>query len=129
MWIISVKRINLIKARLQEAGFEQLAAMEQPGYDAITIRQGVALIPELKEKFAGLYLHSLFWRQDPIALNQEMNNLQTWLKHILIQKRSNLNWLVQWVDRDTDLTGLAMGDFWEAAFPKWKHHRYRQPIH
>jgi type VI secretion system protein ImpL len=107
-----VKRINLIKARLQEKGFEQLAAMGQPGYDAVTIKQGVALIPELKEKFAGLYLNSLFWRQDPIALNHEMNNLQTWLKHILIKKRSNLNWLVQWADNNTDLTELTMGDFW-----------------
>ncbi len=107
-----VKRINLIKARLEGEGATHMASMGQPSYDAIAIRPGHELIPELKEKFSGLYLHSLFWRQDPIVLNREMNNLQTWLKHILIKKRSNLNWLVQWVDSVPDSAGLGLVDFW-----------------
>ncbi|MBW2591940.1 MAG: type VI secretion system protein ImpL [Deltaproteobacteria bacterium] len=107
-----VKRINLIKAQLEGKGAEHLSSMGQPSYDAIAIKPGHTPIPELKEKFAGLHLHSLFWRQDPIILNREMNNLQTWLKHILIKKRSDLNWLVQWADSDPDLTGLALSDFW-----------------
>ncbi|OQY08376.1 MAG: hypothetical protein B6I22_00760 [Desulfobacteraceae bacterium 4572_123] len=107
-----VKRINLIKARLEEKDAEKMAAMGQPSYEAIAIKPGHEIIPELKEKFAGLYLHSLLWRQDPIVLNREMNNLQTWLKHILINKRSNLNWLVQWVDNDPDLAGPTLADFW-----------------
>ncbi|RLC32609.1 MAG: type VI secretion system protein ImpL, partial [Deltaproteobacteria bacterium] len=107
-----VRRINLIKARLKGAGAEQLAAMEQPSYGAVVIKPDHTLIPELKEKFAGLYLHSLSWRRDPVALNREMNDLQTWLKHILVRKRSSLNWLVQWADGDPDLTGPALADFW-----------------
>ena len=107
-----VRRINLIKARLEGQSFERLGDLTQPSFDPVVMNADNKLIPELRTKFARLYLNSLFWRQDRILLNREMNHLQTWLKHILVKKRSDLNWLVAWIARDRAAAPLMLADFW-----------------
>jgi type VI secretion system protein ImpL len=107
-----VKRINLLQALLEGNNLETLQAMSQPSYEPIVLMADQKLIPEIRQKFADLYLYFLVWRQDSSSLNQEMNNLQTWLKHILTLKPTNLNWLAAWVNNNPSLHDLNLGDFW-----------------
>jgi type VI secretion system protein ImpL len=107
-----VKRVNLLLALLEGENLKTLRAMSQPSYEPIVFGADEKLIPEIRQKFANLYLYFLVWRKDSSSFNQEMNNLQTWLKHILTLKRTNLNWLAAWVNNDPSLSDLALVDFW-----------------
>jgi type VI secretion system protein ImpL len=86
--------------------------MPQPSYTPIVTMADQKLIPEIREKFANLYLSYLRWRSDEPSLNQEMNELQTWLKHILSLKGSTLNWLVTWVNGEGTVLPVGLEDFW-----------------
>jgi type VI secretion system protein ImpL len=106
------RRINLLRARLEGESLEMLYAKPQPSYAPIVSMADQKLIPEIREKFANLYLSYLVWRSDEPSLNQEMNELQTWLKHVLTLKGANLNWIVTWVDGEGNAGSVSLQDFW-----------------
>ena len=107
-----VKRINLINARMSGEGLEELQSRSQPPFDTFVSGADQNLIPEVSKKLTQLYLYFLVWRQDKESLNQEMNNLQTWLKHILTFEGATLNWLVGWVNSDPSFLPVTLADFW-----------------
>lgn len=115
-----VKRINLLRARIHGEDLEGLQALPQPSYDTVILGADQNVIPEVSEKLTNLYLYFLSWRQDKTNLNQEMNTLQTWLKHILTMEGSTLNWLVGWVNSDPSFSPVVMADFWGSAPTKAK---------
>ncbi len=110
-----VKRINLLQALMEGKDLETLQAMSQPSYEPIVLGADQKLIPEIRRKFADLYLYFLVWRRDSSSLNQEINNLQTWLKHILTLRRTNLNWLAAWVNNNPSFRDLTLADFWRGS--------------
>jgi type VI secretion system protein ImpL len=110
-----VKRINLLRARIEGEGLEGLQSLPQPSYDTVVLGADQNLIPEISKKLTNLYLYFLSWRQDKTNLNQEMTNLQTWLKHILTLDGATLNWLVGWVNSDPSFSPVMMADFWGGA--------------
>lgn len=107
-----VRCINLLRARLQAESFETLKSMPQPSYEPIVLMADQKIIPEIKKQFANQYLYNLVWQTDSSSLNQEMNNLQAWLKHILTLKGVDLGWLVTWVNADESLSHVTLEDFW-----------------
>ncbi|MDY6844793.1 MAG: type VI secretion system protein, partial [Thermodesulfobacteriota bacterium] len=107
-----VRRINLLKTRLEGEELEVLHAKPHPSYDPLVLQTGEKLIPEIRQKIGTLYLSYLVWRSDPASLNIEMNDLQMWLKHILALKGTNLNWLITWVNENPSLSSLSFEDFW-----------------
>ena len=107
-----VRRINLLHTRLQAESLETLKSMPQPSYEPVGIMADQKIIPEIRNQFANQYLYNLVWRTDLSSLNQEMNNLQAWLKHILTLKGVDLGWLVTWVNADESLSYVTVGDFW-----------------
>jgi type VI secretion system protein ImpL len=115
-----VKRINLLRARIEGQGLEGLQSLPQPSYDTVILGADQNLIPEISKKLTNLYLYFLSWRQDKTNLNQEMTNLQTWLKHILTLEGATLNWLVGWVNSDPSFSPVSMADFWGGAPAKAK---------
>ncbi len=106
------RRINLLRTRLEGEPLEALYAKPQPTYAPIALMADQRLIPEIRDKFGSLYLSYLIWRSDGPSLNQEMNELQTWLKHILTLKGSKLNWVVTWVNSDESLSPVLLESFW-----------------
>src|SRR3990167_5850592 len=116
-----VKRINLLKSRLSGEGLEKLRAMHQPFRDtSILIDDKVndkERISKIRERFADLYLYNIVWWQDTNALNQEMNDLQKWLKHILSTRRDHLDWLITWANTDPSLSSseVSLANFWGGA--------------
>ena len=107
-----VKRINLLRARIEGKDLEALRRMPQPAYEPVNLVAAPELIPEVRQRFQDLYLYNLIWRDDVTRLNGEMNEQQNWLKQILTVKRSNLNWLAGWFNETTDASKITLQDFW-----------------
>jgi type VI secretion system protein ImpL len=106
-----VRRINILKARLDGQGLQPLQAKPQPSY--VSSAAGAqSLNPEVRKKFGSLYLYYLIWRQDPGETNKEISILRSWLKHLLTLKGSNLQWLIVWVEKQGGLAPVMLRDFW-----------------
>ena len=110
-----VRRINLLRLRIIGEGLERLKSRPQPSYDNVVLGTGQNLIPEVSQKLTDLYLYFLIWRQDKTGMNQEMNHLQTWLKHILTFEGVTLNWLINWVNSDPSFSPVTLADFWGSS--------------
>ena len=107
-----VRRINLLKARLEGQPFQALQKRPQPSYDPIMFATGQKVIPDVKAQFGHLYLYYLVWRLNTGEINKEMNTLQVWLRQILAVRGGNLQWLVTWVNRYGGLSPVTLADFW-----------------
>jgi type VI secretion system protein ImpL len=110
-----VRRINLLKARLEGEKFDTLQVRPQPSYAPIVADADEAVLAEVKEMFGGLYLYYLTWRSDSHQMNAEMINLQEWLAHILNSKREDMHWLVAWANSQKTISPVALEDFWEGS--------------
>jgi type VI secretion system protein ImpL len=107
-----VRRINLLRSRLQGADIQTLANMPIPPYEAIMFEGDRDLVPEIKGKLAQLYLYYLTWNQDTTVLNKEMIGLQKWLAHIVQLKDSDLRWLVAWANDQDKIPPVTLEQFW-----------------
>jgi len=107
-----VRRLNLLRARLEGDDLGRLESMPQPSYAGTLQPQGTGVIPEIDTKLSELYLYHVVFTGDTQLLNEELNFLQTWLKHVLTLKDSNLNWLVAWINTDPELFPVTLQDFW-----------------
>lgn len=105
-----VRRINLLRASLEAKGIEPLKAKPLPDYVTVASRQ--ALSPEVTSKFGNLYLYYLVWRSDTPEVNKEISLLQSWLRHVLSAKGSDLRWLPDWVNRSGGIKPLTLQSFW-----------------
>ena len=107
-----VRRINLLRARLEGAEFETLQSLPQPSFGSRVLVADRKLIPEIRGLFQNMYLCYLAWNRDSTRLNQEMNALQTYLKHVLTLEGTNLQWLVTWANEHPSLSAVKLKDFW-----------------
>jgi type VI secretion system protein ImpL len=107
-----VRRINLLRGRLENLELEALRARPQPSYVRTLQAAGQEVIPEVGQKLTDLYLYNVFWHEDTNVLNEEMNDLMILLRHILTLKNSNLNWIATWINLDPALSYVTMQDFW-----------------
>jgi type VI secretion system protein ImpL len=111
-----VRRINILKARIEGQGLLQLQAKPQPPYVSSVEGTG-SLDAEVRKKFGFLYLYYLIWRTDPGETNKEINILYSWLKHLLPLKGANLRWLVVWAEKQGSLAPVQLRDFWGGSLP------------
>jgi type VI secretion system protein ImpL len=112
-----VRRINVIRARMDGKELEELRKKPQPSYELMLTGARVGSLGDLKGEFGDLYLYYLIWRRTSADLGQEMNVLQTWLKRILTMKEKDLRWLVAWVNHQDSLSDVALDDFWKGSKP------------
>lgn len=115
-----VRRINLLNACLKGEDIEILQSRPQPAYDPITFVTAQRLLPEVRELFEDLYLYHMIWARKSSELNQEMNTLHTYLKHILREKGISLDWLIDWANRTNSISGLTLEDFWGEGDSEFK---------
>jgi len=107
-----VRRINLLKARLQGEKLETLQVRPQPSYEAIVALADEAIQADVKEMFGRLYLHYLDWTGESSQINQELIELQNWLKLIVTEIKPDMHWLVAWVNAQEALSAVTLEDFW-----------------
>jgi len=101
-----------LRTRLQAESLETLKSMPQPSYEPIVLMTDQKIIPEIRKQFADQYLYNVAWQTDSSSLNQEMNNLHAWLKHILTLKGVDLGWFATWVNSNESLSYVTLEDFW-----------------
>lgn len=109
------RRINLLKSRLAANDLETLKTMPQPEYSGKLMN--IEVIDEIADQISNHYLYYLSWRSDDRLINDELKDLQTWLKHILTLEGGTLNWLVDWANTNGELAGVKMEDFWRGLDP------------
>jgi type VI secretion system protein ImpL len=107
-----VRRINLLKARLEGQRLADLEAKPQPSYEPLMLMVEKGIVPEISDRFRKLYLYYLEWSADATKINQEITRLQPWLKKILSLKGANLHWLVAWANGQKSLSPVSLEDFW-----------------
>lgn len=107
-----VRRLNLLKARLDNEEFEKLKTRPQPAYVSSISRSNQELTPEVRQKFGQLFLYYIHWRSDTAEINKEMDILQSWLKDLLRLKGSNPQWIIAWVNKDGAISPVTLRDFW-----------------
>ncbi|BBO88779.1 type VI secretion protein IcmF/TssM N-terminal domain-containing protein [Desulfosarcina ovata] len=109
------RRINLLHTRMEGADVKTLLAEPKTPYPSVLL--DIQTIDEISNKLSELYLYYLIWRSSDTSLNEELKDLQTWLKHILTMDGARLNWLVDWVNISGDVPGVTMADFWSNLDP------------
>ncbi|MFP7754270.1 type VI secretion protein IcmF/TssM N-terminal domain-containing protein [Thermodesulfobacteriota bacterium B35] len=107
-----VRRINLLRGRLDGRDPQALAAMPLPSFRPLLARADQAVVGEISDRIGAEYLAYLAWQTDPRAVKEEMVRLQAMLQHILTLPDTSLNWLTAWVNRDSGLAYLTLRDFW-----------------
>jgi len=107
-----VRRINILKTRLDERKLVALQAKPQPVYIALLNSPAAANTQETKKAFGTLYLSDLLWRKEAGDVSKEMAVLQASLKQLIAVKSGNLQWLAVWVDRQSGLPPVTLKDFW-----------------
>lgn len=105
-----VRRINLLKTRLNASDLGALSAQPLPSYVMETSLQGGD--PETRKTFGNLYLDYLLWRSNTNEIQQDIAQLQSWLQRLLAVKGANLQWLVEWVNRDGSIPPITLNSFW-----------------
>ncbi|MFZ7112304.1 MAG: type VI secretion protein IcmF/TssM N-terminal domain-containing protein [Desulfatiglandales bacterium] len=107
-----VRRINLLNLRLETGDLERLKSMPAVPFEPLILQSDQAMIPELNEMVSLSYFHYLIWSRDSGRIRTEMVDLQGWLRHALLQKRDELNWLVAWANSREFLSAVTLEDFW-----------------
>lgn len=109
-----VRRINLIKGRLEGFDLETLQKKPQPAYDPALSSAAAVTGTVNKGLFGQLYLYYLIWRFEPAQLQTELTTLQKWLEHLLALK-PDYHWLVGWASAQPTLAPVAIEDFWKGS--------------
>jgi type VI secretion system protein ImpL len=107
-----VRRINILKARLEDKGMGGLLAKPQPSYIPFMNTPDPGVTAEAKKAFGSLYLYYLIWRTDSGDTTREMTELQSWLKQLIAVKGGNLQWMTAWVDTQSGLPAVTLKEFW-----------------
>jgi type VI secretion system protein ImpL len=107
-----VRRINILKARLEDTGMEGLLTKPQPSYVSFMNTPNPGITVEAKKAFGSQYLHYLLWRSNSGDTAREMAELQVWLKQLIAAKGGSLQWLTAWVDSQSGLPSVTLKEFW-----------------
>jgi type VI secretion system protein ImpL len=107
-----VRRLNLLKSRLKEENIDTLQARPQPFYVSLVPAAEQEITPEIRKKFGTLYLYYTLWRPDVVEINKEVATLELWLNHLVNLKRTNLKWVVEWVNTHGTLAPVTLKEFW-----------------
>lgn len=107
-----VRRINLLKARLDGEELENLQTRPQPAYLSPISSDVQDLTPAERHKFGQLFLYYSYWRSDTGDINKEIETMQSLLKDLLRLKGSNHRWVVTWVNKDSTVPPITLKDFW-----------------
>lgn len=107
-----VRRINILKSRLNDKDLKTLQAKPQPLYVTFLNTAPIAMTPETKNMFGNLYLSSLMWRTNTGEISKEVDMLQSWLKRLIAVKGANFQWMAVWVDKQSGIPAVTLKDFW-----------------
>ncbi|MGB0712235.1 MAG: type VI secretion protein IcmF/TssM N-terminal domain-containing protein [Gammaproteobacteria bacterium] len=113
LWSL-VNRINLLTAYLEGASQEELLALPS-AFDMLdeifTGGAGDALIGRMDEN----YIQYLFWKDDDVAVREEMDEARRQLLTILRTQLTGLDWLIPWANEQLPGRGVKLADYWDGT--------------
>ena len=107
-----VRRVNLLKARLEEESLSTLKARPQPPTVFLQTMGNREITPDERKMFGSLYLYYILWRTDSGEINKEIEILQSWLKHVLSLRGNDLQWMVTWANQQGTLMSVTLEHYW-----------------
>lgn len=107
-----VRRINLLRAKLEGKSSKELFGLPKPPYKAMLINLQSEIPEEISESLAQSYLYYVVWQRDVESLNKEMVALQMWLKHIMAKEYISLNWLIAFANSQRHIPPVSLEDYW-----------------
>lgn len=107
-----LRRIEILKARLDAGEPGQLRAKPQPGYFSLVAAPAAVDTPETRKAFGELYFWALLWSDDPGGIAREIAALRLRLKKLIEAGEGDLQWLAVWVDRHSGIAPVTLKDFW-----------------
>ena len=109
---ILVRRINLIKDRLNGSSFPDLRTRPQPGVQDI-VDLDPSISPQEAAHFSKIYLAYISWAPvDPVR--QNLDSLQSLLLEVE-QTLPDFRWLADWVDARDDADRVTLATFWKGT--------------
>lgn len=108
---VYIKRINLLKKSMEEAEFEELSAMPQPDYKFYLEINNNKILPRYLDIFRGQYLYYLIWSSEKYRAVEE-KGLKENLAYLIKEKKTSLDWLVNWCNRTQVDKGYNLNSFW-----------------
>jgi type VI secretion system protein ImpL len=106
------RRINLLKARLDNRDIESIQAIPRPAYVPLLTSHSDGTGHEIKQKFSELYFHYILWRSDIDRIEKEIDILQSWLKPLLALKAPTPRWIATWVNGEGSVPLVTLENFW-----------------
>lgn len=106
------RRINLLKARLNNEEFEKLRMRPQPSYIAMTSGSVQDVDYQIRQKFGRLFLYYIYWRTDTADISKEIDILRAWLKDLIKLRDARPQWIIVWVNKDGSIAPVTLKDFW-----------------
>ncbi|OEU66689.1 MAG: hypothetical protein BA863_16765 [Desulfovibrio sp. S3730MH75] len=106
-----VWRIDLLENRLAGGDMEPLSAFELPSGKAMS-EAVKGFSPDLMKYLGEQYRSYLVWTDNTEVLQEQKLLLQARLGKVFSLKGSDFKWLVDWVNENQNLHGIALQDFW-----------------
>jgi type VI secretion system protein ImpL len=113
-----VRRVNLMKARSNGAGFEQLADLPDPDYALMIFGDdqkphGDDVLSHYKEA----YINYLIWQKDAEPLNKSLAGMQRLLANYFAESKGDMRWLITWANRHLKGKAVTLNAFWHGNKP------------
>jgi type VI secretion system protein ImpL len=106
------RRINLLKAGLKGGDLSTFKTLPQPAYEPALLMVDGSQASEIDSFFTSLNHSYLAWNTDTGQLNEELEILQSWLAYLLSMRKTSINWLVDWVNANLELSHVRLETFW-----------------
>lgn len=112
------RRINLLKARFDGAGPEQLAQLPDPDYALMLFTDShTAAAEEVLSQYKGAYIDYLIWQQAVEPLNKSLAGMQRLLSNYFSESQGDMRWLVAWANRHMRGQAVTLNQFWHGDQP------------
>ncbi len=110
------RRINLIKARFDGAGCEQMAQLPDPDY-ALMLFAGdqESAANEVLSHYKNAFINYLIWQGEVEPLNKSLAGMQRLLSNYFTVSQGDMRWLVDWANRHMRGEAITMNDFWHGS--------------
>ncbi len=104
------RRINLLTARREGGDLKALQSRPLPGFFLSGYDRGMD--DETRKQFGFLFLNYLLWRTDTTDIGAETSTLQRRLVQLLALRQNNLDWLMEWCNRQGAVPSITLQTFW-----------------
>jgi type VI secretion system protein ImpL len=108
-----VRRINLLKARIEGADAGRLGELPDPDYAVMLVsNERPADTAELAASYKAAFIHYLLWQEEIEPLNKSLAGMQRLLRNYFQDNQGDLRWLVRWSNAQLPTAAVTLNQLW-----------------